>query len=239
MTGVFGYILAALLAGGTGGYLLRGRGTVGRLERRLNEMSLTLEGCRNSVNGHAMGLGKYGAEFGDLKTEHGAQLIDLKARCDNTAKELLKLENKLSFAIGENRGLIERSAGELKADYERGFAEADANLTSAESALRAEIVQAVQGGTRDLITRQEVQSAFAEVARATAAQQAAETAERQAIAQRLRQQEVFGTRPMQPANPGPIQPPARPRAPLDGQGLNAQLEALNQRLAEIAGAPPG
>jgi hypothetical protein len=90
---------------------------------------------------------------------------------------------------------------------------------------------------KTLITREEVQGAFAEVARATAAQQAAQMQQqRTAEAQRLlqRQQEVFGQRPVPAANGQGMPAPARPQVPSDpDQALNAQLEALNWRMAEL------
>ncbi len=211
MTGAFGYILAALLAGGGAGYLIRGRrGDI-----------LTSKALGHSVTLVSQQLDRTSAE-------HSGELRELGSRIDALSKSLLKLENKLSFTEGELRGIGDRKLGELRLE-----------ISQLTERLREEIVAAGQESTKGLITREEVQAAFAEVARATAAQQAAQ---QQAAMQRQlqRQQEVFGARQAPPpvATP-PVQAPARPRTPLDNQALNAQLEALNQRLAEIAGAPPG
>lgn len=266
MTGAIGYVLAAALVGGGAGWLLRGRGerlslmsteaiarsqaalVTGPLEKRTSALETTTLNEYEQLGQRIDALSK---SLLKLENKQTFSTGELKAAVDAQANRLDQYEGRQHQLGRDVEGLatvagswpskddVKQAVSELRDEVERGFADANANLISSEGDLRGEIVRAIQESTRDLITRQEVQAAFAEVARATAAQQAAEAAERQAIAQRLRQQEVFGQRPAQPPAVAPIQPPARPRAPLDGQALNAQLEALNQRLAEIAGTPPG
>ena len=107
---------------------------------------------------------------------------------------------------------LRRDLADLQQKMDAGFREGAAALLAQRSAINQEL----QG----LISREEVQAAFAEVARATAAQEAQR--------QLQRQQEVFGAR----------RAPARAQVPQDpDQALNAQLEAMNRRLAEITGQP--
>lgn len=143
----------------------------------------------------------------------------LRPRRDELVQTVAVLHNRMAQ--------VEGGLGQVESDL-KDLEDVEANSASNFS----ERLALLEERLKALITREEVQAAFAEVARATAAQQAAQAQQAQIQRQLQRQQEVFGARvPQAPAPTIPV--PGRPNAGSTEQALNAQLEALNRRLAEI------
>jgi hypothetical protein len=223
------YLAAMALTGGIG----YGVGTAARGERR--GLWRAIEAVERRVDGIKPGIT-------DRELSEATRVLRGQLRSE--------MDGLMRSIPPETAALIEAGVDPLRGDIEtlqRAFEGVDGRVQKLEGSN-----EFVQGYARSiderigkLITREEVQAAFAEVARATAAQQAAQVQQqRVAEAQRLlqRQQDVFGPRvtapPRVPQAPRvieqPMPAPARPQVPSDPDAaLNAQLEALNRRMAEI------
>lgn len=207
------YLAAMALTGGIG----YGIGTAARGERR--GLWHAVEALERRVDGIKPGIT-------DRELSEATRVLRGQLRSE--------IDGQMKSIPPETAALIEAGIDPLRSDIEtlqRAFGGVDERIGK-------------------LITREEVQAAFAEVARATAAQQAAQAAQlqqqRAAEAQRLlqRQRDVFGSPVAAAPAPRvaqvprvieqPMAPPARPQVPSDPDAaLNAQLEALNRRMAEI------
>jgi hypothetical protein len=225
MLGTIGAALALLLSGAGGGYMLRSLRSRG-IHAQVQALAARVVALQEDQDVIEADLESVRPCVGPGELRIHAEVI--KNRQDNLEKSLLRLENKTSFALGEARGGQEKAGSELKAELEQ-------RVKDFEAQIRLEMASELQRVVTPLITREEVQAAFAEVARATAQQQQDEAARKM----RQRQQEVFGTATpgggaqrttginemAYRANNGPVANPAA--------GLNAQLEELNRKLLQI------
>lgn len=169
------------------------------------------------------------AKTNDLASQGGLKLAIKEAQSECHARAA-NIANEASVEVMEQMLLqLQNSLADCKSELQ---GEITAAIRGLNEELRVVFSAEIVSATADLITRGEVQNAFAQVAQIEAARlQEQQDASARAAAQQARIQEVFGT--TRPLVNGLDQQLGELNAQLEGQ-----LGALQQRLSQIRGGGP-